>query len=149
MFNIKKVFNMTRYGLPISPDSGARWRRAVWQVAAAHTIASVTRHWHGHPPPPPVPPTHTPRTQIASGPSRPSSASPLPPTPTLELLDEPEAQPSPGHVGLDGYVNLEELTGTLKCLYKLSLEYALDDDTVVHFLGEWDQRDSEDICVIV
>nr|XP_027212731.1 uncharacterized protein LOC113805867 [Penaeus vannamei] len=117
--------------------SGARWRRAVWQVAAAHTIASVTRHWHGHPPPPSVPPTHTPRTQIASGPSRPSSASPLPPTPTPtpELLDEPEARPSPGHVGLDGYVNLEELTETLKCLYKLSLDYALDDDTVVHFLA--------------
>ncbi|XP_047493548.1 dynein axonemal heavy chain 6-like [Penaeus chinensis] len=115
--------------------SGTRWRRAVWQVAAAHTIASVTRHWHGHPPPPPVPPTHTPRTQMASGPSRPSSASPLPPTPTLELLDEPEAQASAGHVGLDGYVNLEELTGTLKCLYKLSLEYVLDDDTIVHFLA--------------
>ncbi|XP_042865648.1 uncharacterized protein LOC122249112 [Penaeus japonicus] len=115
--------------------SGARWRRAVWQVAAAHTITSVTRHWHGHPPPPPVPPTHTPRTQMASGSSRPTSTSPLPLTPTLELLDEPEAKPSQGHSGLDGFVNLEELTGTLKCLYKLSLEHTLDDDTVVYFIG--------------
>nr|XP_045596412.1 uncharacterized protein LOC123757069 [Procambarus clarkii] len=109
---------------------GSSWRRAVWQVAAAHTICAVTRYWHGHPSPVPTPcpPTLTPRTQVAV--TRPSSSTPTPP-PTggkqeVEVL---------GWLGLDGHLNLEEVTVTWACLAKLSLERSLDDETVVQFLG--------------
>ncbi|KAK8746313.1 hypothetical protein OTU49_017361, partial [Cherax quadricarinatus] len=108
---------------------GSSWRRAVWQVATAHTIIIVTRYWHSHPPPAatPHPPTLTPRTQVAS--TRPPSS----PTPT-RATGEPGKETT-GYQGLDGHLSLEEVTVTWSCLTKLSLERSLDDETLVQFLG--------------
>ncbi|KAG7169288.1 hypothetical protein Hamer_G022250, partial [Homarus americanus] len=123
------LINGHNYRHHLITNLGVSWRRAVWQVAAAHTINTVTRHWHGHtiPEPSPQPSTHTPRTQIATT----CPSTPTTPTPSLSMG---ETEPGVGYVGLDGYINLDEVTSAYICLNKLSLDWPLSDETVVQFL---------------
>ncbi|KAK7051690.1 hypothetical protein SK128_023320 [Halocaridina rubra] len=107
-------------------DLGAVWRRAVWKVAAVHTIISVTRYWRQtHPLPSPQHPTATPRTQVSQIKEQPSPRGT--PIPCLKL----DAQELPGCRGLDGYLNLGEVVTTLANLYKLSLLGVTYGDTEV------------------
>ncbi|KAK8381811.1 hypothetical protein O3P69_015079 [Scylla paramamosain] len=117
---------------------GGAWRRAVWQVATAHTIIAVTRHWQGNPSLPLRPPsTHTPRTQVASEERSltPSTTSGVGDEAEEKDGDEDEEEGGVGeHRSLNGHLSLAMVGQTLACLHNLSLQWPLDDPTLITFL---------------
>ncbi|XP_066941286.1 LOW QUALITY PROTEIN: uncharacterized protein [Macrobrachium rosenbergii] len=115
---------------------GAEWRRAIWKAAAVHTMSTVCRHWQSHPKPSLQPaPTLTPRTQVSSLKSQPSLENPSLLDSSLRWQRECECEARPRGGGLDGHINLCEISTTFSYLYNLSLSHPLSDDTLRCFLG--------------
>ncbi|XP_068222058.1 dynein axonemal heavy chain 6-like [Palaemon carinicauda] len=119
---------------------GVEWRKAIWKAAAVHTISTVCRYWQAYPKASrqPSSSTLTPRTQVASIKSQSSQENPSPFDSSLQLERGTEAPGRPregGGAGLDGHINLGEISTTFSYLYNLSLSHPLSDDTLQSFLG--------------